>query len=49
LFSWSIYNPAVVHLANIMLVIGIAFYWQRITLFKEYIVEKAKVSVMCNN
>jgi hypothetical protein len=44
--SWSIYNPAVMQLVNIVMLLALSFYWQRIRLFTEYITEKEKVSII---
>jgi hypothetical protein len=42
IFSWVFTNPAILSFSNIALLVLTSYYWQRVTLFKEYVDEKQK-------
>ena len=46
LFDWILTNPAVLTPTNIIMVVLIFYYWQRVNLFKVYIEDKKKVSLV---
>ena len=42
LFSWILTNPAILTVVILIMIVLTNYYWQRVSLFKEYVEEKQK-------